>query len=165
MIDSYYSWRSSVWSPAAGPSRRQLSDFRRREWFSSSTRWMRRRNEEFSEEERLEEAVDRQVYPHPPSSQYLWAKDMMSDALPLPSQTTTGTGGSSFRLSRVMEMTLGPPSTIRHTNGTPWPRPATHRNTHTKWNTIELSQWNIMFVYVPINCIGDGLPTGDLIRK
>lgn len=48
---------------------------------------------------------------------------MMSEARPLPSHTTTGMGGSSLRLSRAMEMTLGPPSTIRHTRGTPWPKP------------------------------------------
>lgn len=63
---------------------------------------------------------------HPSSSQYLWAKEMMSDARPLPSQTTTGTGGSSFKLSRTMAITLGPPSRIKHTNGTPWPRPETN---------------------------------------
>lgn len=63
---------------------------------------------------------------HPSSSQYLCAKEMMSEARPLPSQMTTGTGGSSLRLSNIMEMTLGPPSRIRHTTGTPWPRPVTH---------------------------------------
>lgn len=56
---------------------------------------------------------------HPSSSQYLCAKEMMSAARPLPSQTTTGTGGSSLRLSSMMEITLGPPSRIRHTTGTP----------------------------------------------
>ena len=62
--------------------------------------------------------------PHPSSSECLCAKEMMSEARPLPSHTTTGMGGSSLRLSRAMEITLGPPSTIRHTTGTPWPRPA-----------------------------------------
>lgn len=56
---------------------------------------------------------------HPPSSENLCAKDIMSEARPLPSHTTTGTGGSSLRLSRAMEITLGPPSTIMHTRGTP----------------------------------------------
>lgn len=48
----------------------------------------------------------------------------MSDARPLPSQTTTGTGGVSRRYSKTIEITLGPPSTMRATNGTPWPIPA-----------------------------------------
>lgn len=63
---------------------------------------------------------------HPPSSENLCAKEMMSEARPLPSQTTTGIGGSSLRLSRAMEITLGPPSTIRQTRGTPWPNPGNH---------------------------------------
>lgn len=62
---------------------------------------------------------------YPPSSQYLCAKDKMSEARPLPSQTTTGTGGSSLRYSRTIDTTLGPPSTTRPTTGTPWPSPAT----------------------------------------
>lgn len=66
---------------------------------------------------------------HPPSSENLCAKEIMSEARPLPSQTTTGIGGSSLRLSRAMEITLGPPSTIRHTRGTPWPKPGRHRKT------------------------------------
>lgn len=49
----------------------------------------------------------------------------MSEARPLPSQTTTGTGGSSLRYSSTIETTLGPPSTTRPTTGTPWPSPAT----------------------------------------
>lgn len=65
---------------------------------------------------------------HPSSSLYLCAKEIMSEALPLPSHTTTGTGGSSLRLSRTMEITLGPPSKIRQTRGTPWPKP---RHTYT----------------------------------
>lgn len=48
----------------------------------------------------------------------------MSDARPLPSQTTTGTGGVSRRYSKTMEITLGPPSTMSATTGTPWPIPA-----------------------------------------
>lgn len=48
----------------------------------------------------------------------------MSDARPLPSQTTTGTGGVSRRYSRTIEITFGPPSTMRATTGTPWPIPA-----------------------------------------
>lgn len=48
----------------------------------------------------------------------------MSDARPLPSQTTTGTGGVSRRYSKTIEITLGPPSTIRATTGTPCPIPA-----------------------------------------
>jgi len=60
---------------------------------------------------------------HPSSSENLCAKEMMSEARPLPSHTTTGMGGSSLRLSRAMEITLGPPSTKRHTTGTPCPRP------------------------------------------
>lgn len=48
----------------------------------------------------------------------------MSDARPLPSQTTTGTGGVSRRYSKTIEITLGPPSTMRATTGTPWPIPA-----------------------------------------
>ena len=47
----------------------------------------------------------------------------MSDARPLPSQTTTGTGGVSRRYSKTIEITLGPPSTISATTGTPWPIP------------------------------------------
>lgn len=61
---------------------------------------------------------------YPPSSAYLCPKAKMSEALPLPSQTTTGTGGVSLRYSNTMEMTLGPPSTMRATTGTPWPMPA-----------------------------------------
>ena len=63
---------------------------------------------------------------YPPSSEYLCAKDRTSEARPLPSQTTTGTGGSSRRYSRTMEITFGPPSTTRPTTGTPCPSPATH---------------------------------------
>ena len=48
----------------------------------------------------------------------------MSDARPLPSQTTTGTGGVSRRYSKTIEITLGPPSTMSATTGTPWPIPA-----------------------------------------
>lgn len=47
----------------------------------------------------------------------------MSEARPLPSHTTTGTGGVSLRYSRTIEITLGPPSTIRATTGTPCPIP------------------------------------------
>lgn len=61
---------------------------------------------------------------YPPSSEYLCPKAKMSEALPLPSHTTTGTGGVSLRYSSTMEMTLGPPSTMRATTGTPWPIPA-----------------------------------------
>lgn len=50
----------------------------------------------------------------------------MSEARPLPSHTTTGMGGSSLRLSSAMEITLGPPSTMRHTSGTPCPKPGTN---------------------------------------
>ena len=75
--------------------------------------------------------------PHPSSSECLCAKEMMSEARPLPSHTTTGMGGSSLRLSRAMEITLGPPSTIRHTTGTPWPRPA-HVQKDTESSTMPL---------------------------
>lgn len=64
------------------------------------------------------------VTAYPPSSEYLCPKAKMSEALPLPSHTTTGTGGVSLRYSSTMEITLGPPSTIRATTGTPWPIPA-----------------------------------------
>lgn len=60
---------------------------------------------------------------HPPSSEYLCPNARMSDARPLPSQTTTGTGGVSRRYSRTIEITLGPPSTMRATTGTPCPIP------------------------------------------
>lgn len=66
---------------------------------------------------------------YPPSSEYLCPKAKMSEALPLPSHTTTGTGGVSLRYSSTIEITLGPPSTIKATTGTPWPIPA-HEN---KW--------------------------------
>lgn len=56
---------------------------------------------------------------YPPSSAYLCPKAKISEARPLPSQTTTGTGGVSLRYSSTMEMTLGPPSTMRATTGTP----------------------------------------------
>lgn len=61
---------------------------------------------------------------YPPSSEYLCPKARMSEARPLPSHTTTGTGGVSLRYSRTIEMTFGPPSTIRATTGTPCPIPA-----------------------------------------
>lgn len=60
---------------------------------------------------------------YPPSSEYLCANDRISDARPLPSHITTGRGGSSRRHSRTMEITLGPPSTISPTTGTPCPSP------------------------------------------
>lgn len=63
-------------------------------------------------------------FTHPPSSEYLCPNARMSDARPLPSQTTTGTGGVSRRYSKTIEITLGPPSTMRATTGTPWPIPA-----------------------------------------
>lgn len=62
---------------------------------------------------------------YPPSSQYLCAKDRISEARPLPSQMTTGTGGSSRRYSKTTDITLGPPSTTSPTTGTPCPSPAT----------------------------------------
>lgn len=61
---------------------------------------------------------------YPPSSEYLCPNARMSDARPLPSQTTTGTGGVSRRYSKTIEITLGPPSTMSATTGTPWPIPA-----------------------------------------
>lgn len=70
--------------------------------------------------------------PYPPSSEYLCAKDRMSDARPLPSQITTGRGGSSRRHSKTMEITLGPPSTMSPTTGTPCPSPAKTRRTETR---------------------------------
>ncbi len=61
---------------------------------------------------------------YPPSSEYLCPKARMSEARPLPSHTTTGTGGVSLRYSSTIEITLGPPSNIRATTGTPCPIPA-----------------------------------------
>lgn len=61
---------------------------------------------------------------YPPSSEYLCPKARMSEARPLPSHTTTGTGGVSLRYSSTIEITLGPPSTIKATTGTPCPIPA-----------------------------------------
>lgn len=81
---------------------------------------------------------------HPSSSQYLWANERMSEARPLPSQTTTGTGGSSFKLSSVIEITFGPPSTIRQTTGTPWPRPETTIHKSSKANFYQHLQFKIM---------------------
>lgn len=62
-------------------------------------------------------------YSYPSFSVCLWAKERMSEARPLPSHTTTGTGGSSRKLSSTTVIMFGPPSTIRHTSGTPWPKP------------------------------------------
>jgi len=61
---------------------------------------------------------------YPPSSEYLCPKARMSEARPLPSHTTTGTGGVSLRYSSTIEITLGPPSNIKATTGTPCPIPA-----------------------------------------
>jgi len=69
---------------------------------------------------------------YPPSSEYLCANDRISDARPLPSHITTGRGGSSRRHSRTMEITLGPPSTMSPTTGTPCPSPAKNRRTGPK---------------------------------
>lgn len=85
---------------------------------------------------------------YPPSSEYLCAKDRMSEARPLPSQTTTGTGGSSRRYSRTMETTFGPPSTTRPTTGTPCPSPATHSTSAFRprsWLCLHThsSSWNV----------------------
>ncbi len=66
---------------------------------------------------------------YPPSSEYLCPKARMSEARPLPSHTTTGTGGVSLRYSSTIEITLGPPSTIRATTGTPCPIPAEETET------------------------------------
>ena len=61
-----------------------------------------------------------------------------SAALPVPSNTTTGTGGTLVTYSRTRHGTPGPPSTTTHTTGTPWHSPdnthtctETHTNTHT----------------------------------
>lgn len=69
---------------------------------------------------------------YPPSSEYLCANDRISDARPLPSHITTGRGGSSRRHSNTMEITLGPPSTMSPTTGTPCPSPAKTTRTETK---------------------------------
>lgn len=67
----------------------------------------------------------------------------MSEARPLPSHTTTGMGGSSLRLSSAMEITLGPPSTIRHTRGTPWPKPGTYSQKHVNPSIYHWSETNV----------------------
>lgn len=83
---------------------------------------------------------------YPPSSEYLCANDRISDARPLPSHITTGKGGSSRRHSKTMEITLGPPSTMSPTTGTPCPSPAKNRRTETKEVLLKLSWrgWDIM---------------------
>lgn len=74
----------------------------------------------------------------------------MSDARPLPSQITTGRGGSSRRHSRTIEITLGPPSTMSPTTGTPCPSPV--KETGVSLNTSNSARfvskrWNAVNVY------------------
>lgn len=47
-------------------------------------------------------------------------KAMRSAARPEPSQTTTGTGGSSVTYSNTARMVFVPPSITRHTSGIEW---------------------------------------------
>lgn len=53
----------------------------------------------------------------------LCMKAMRSAALPVPSHTTTGTAGFSFRYSHTVRISFGPPSTSSPTKGTPCPIP------------------------------------------
>lgn len=52
-----------------------------------------------------------------PKSTYLWTKAMRSAARPEPSQTTTGTGGTSVTYSKTARIVLIPPSITKHTTG------------------------------------------------
>ena len=58
---------------------------------------------------------------HPSSRQYLCVKASRSAARPLPSQTTTGTGGVSVTYSSTDLIVLAPPSSTTHMTGTPRP--------------------------------------------
>lgn len=84
------------------------------------------------------------AYPLP--SEYLCANDKMSDARPLPSQTTIGRGGCSRRHSKTMDITLGPPSTIKPTTGTPCPSPVeqTKRVVRCEGTVIEIYKLQII---------------------
>lgn len=60
-----------------------------------------------------------------PSSYLLMAvclctKVMRSAALPDPSSTNTGTGGTLLTYSSTVDTIVGPPSTTTQTTGTPW---------------------------------------------
>ncbi len=48
---------------------------------------------------------------------YLCANASRSAALPVPSQTTTGTGGVSVTYSNTARIVFVPPSITRHTKG------------------------------------------------
>ncbi len=52
--------------------------------------------------------------------EYLYVNAIKSAALPLPSQTTTGTGGLSWTFTRTLCMVLVPPSITKQTNGIVW---------------------------------------------
>lgn len=85
--------------------------------------------------------VERDNLTYPPSSEYLCPKARMSEARPLPSHTTTGTGGVSLRYSSTIEITFGPPSTIRATTGTPCPIPV--EKTETWERNVSEKRWNV----------------------
>ena len=58
---------------------------------------------------------------YPSSLVYLCTNASKSAARPLPSHTTTGTGGSPVRQSNTVRIVLDPPSNTTQTIGTPHP--------------------------------------------
>lgn len=58
---------------------------------------------------------------YPSSRVYLCVNANRSAALPLPSHTTTGTGGESVTYSNTERIVLAPPSNTTHITGTPRP--------------------------------------------